>query len=127
MDFRTPFRIGERIDADDEQIARAGGYDFNWVLNGHGKELHLAAVAHEPSSGRVMGVFTTEPGVQFYTGNFLDGSVMGKGGLPITRRSGFCIETQHFPDAPHHPLFPSTILHPGDMFTSSTIYRFGIR
>jgi aldose 1-epimerase len=127
MDFRIPNRIGERIDADDEQLARAGGYDFNWVLNGPSRQMRLAAVAHEPFSGRVMGVFTTEPGMQFYTGNFLDGSRAGKGGRPIPRRSGFCLETQHFPDAPNHPNFPSTILHPGDIFSSSTIYRFGTR
>jgi aldose 1-epimerase len=127
MDFRNPFRIGERIGVGEEQLRRAGGYDFNWVLDDRKHALHLAAVAHEPFSGRVMGVFTTEPGMQFYTGNFLDGSIRGKGGHPISHRTGFCLETQHFPDAPHHPHFPSTFLHPGDIFHSSTVYRFGVR
>jgi aldose 1-epimerase len=127
LDFRTPTRIGERIEAGDRQIALAGGYDFNFVLQGRPKELRLAAVVHEPFSGRVMGIFTTEPGLQFYTGNFMDGTIAGKGGRPLARRSGFCLETQHFPDAPHHPHFPSTVLHPGEVFSSTTIHRFGTR
>ena len=127
LDFRTPTRIGERIEAGERQISLAGGYDFNFVLQGRPKELRLAAVVHEPFSGRVMGIFTTEPGLQFYTGNFMDGSVAGKGGRPLARRSGFCLETQHFPDAPHHPHFPSTVLHPGEVFSSTTIHRFGTR
>jgi aldose 1-epimerase len=124
MDFRTPFVIGERIDADDEQIRYGGGYDHNWVLNGEAGELALAARVVENTTGRVMEVLTTEPGIQFYTGNFLDGSNVGKGGVPYVLRSGFCLETQHFPDSPNHPEFPSTVLRPGERYHSTTIYRF---
>ena len=124
MDFRTPFAIGNRIDADDEQIRFGAGYDHNWVLNGESGVLHLAARVSEPTTGRVMEVFTTEPGVQFYTGNFLDGSNVGKGGVPYAFRNGFCLETQHFPDSPNHPEFPSTVLQPGQSHESTTVYRF---
>jgi len=124
MDFRVPDAIGERIDADDEQIQFGGGYDHNWVLNGDAGTLRLAARVHEPASGRVMEVLTTEPGVQFYAGNFLDGSNLGKGGVAYAHRSGFCLETQHFPDSPNHPEFPSTVLRPGVLYESTTIYGF---
>ena len=127
MDFRTPFAIGERIDADDEQIRYGGGYDHNWVLNGDAGTLRLAARVSEPTMGRVMEVYTTEPGIQFYSGNFLDGSNVGKGGVPYVLRSGFCLETQHFPDSPNHPEFPSTVLRPGDRYQSTTIYKFLIQ
>ena len=124
MDFRTPTPIGERIEADDEQIRLGGGYDHNWVLNGGGGTLAPAARVAEPTSGRVMEVRTTEPGVQFYSGNFLDGSNVGKGGAAYNRRNGFCLETQHFPDSPNQPAFPSTVLKPGETYTQTTIYRF---
>ena len=123
FDFRTPTPIGARIDAKDAQLELAGGYDHNFVLNGAAGELRLAARVSEPRSGRVLEVLTTEPGVQLYTGNFLDGSVVGKGGQSYPRRSGFCLETQHFPDSPNQAAFPSTVLRPGATFTSTTVYR----
>ena len=124
MDFRRPTPIGARIDADDEQIRFGGGYDHNWVLNGPAGTLRLAAVVEEPTTGRRMEVWTTEPGLQFYSGNFLDGSNIGKGGTPYRHRTGFCLETQHFPDSPNQPHFPSTILRPGEVYRSQTEYRF---
>jgi aldose 1-epimerase len=125
FDFTQPTAIGARIDADDEQIKLGGGYDHNWVLNKkEGEKLSLAAKVVEPTSGRVMEVFTTQPGMQFYTGNFLDGSNVGKGGKPYNRRFAFCMETQHYPDSPNHPQFPSTTLRPGEAFHSTTIYKF---
>jgi len=128
FDFRTPHAIGERIDADDPQIARGGGYDHNWVLDrqevGEGG-LALAVRVEEPTTGRVMEVYTTEPGVQFYSGNFLDGSLTGKGGAVYNHRNGFCLETQHFPDSPNQPGFPSALLRPGEEYRSRTVYRFG--
>jgi len=124
FDFTTPHTIGERIDANDAQIAAGRGYDHNFVLNKHEGELELAARVAEPTSGRVMEVLTTEPGLQFYTGNFLDGTIKGKGGKVYGRRSAFCMETQHFPDSPNQPAFPSTVLKPGDRYRSTTVYRF---
>jgi aldose 1-epimerase len=124
MDFRTPFTIGERIEDDYEQIRFGAGYDHNWVLNGEGGVLTLAARVSEPTTGRVMEVLSTEPGLQFYSGNFLDGSNIGKGGVPYAFRNGFCLETQRFPDSPNHPEFPSTVLQPGQSYQSTTIYRF---
>lgn len=125
FDFRRPTRIGARIDAEDEQLARAGGgYDHNFVLTGEGGGLRPAARVYEPTTGRVLELHTTEPGVQFYSGNFLDGSIRGKGGVPYRSRAAFCLETQHFPDAPNQPTFPSTILRPGKRFASRTVYRF---
>jgi aldose 1-epimerase len=124
MDFRTPFAIGERIDADDEQLSFGGGYDHNWVLNGEAGTFRLAARVTEPTTGRVMEVHTTEPAIQFYSGNFLDGSNIGKGGVPYPYRSGFCLETQRYPDSPNHAEFPTTVLRPGDRYESTTIYRF---
>jgi len=124
FDFRRPVAIGDRIDADDEQIRFGGGYDHNFVLDSGGGSLALAARVADPASGRVLEVLTTEPGVQLYTGNFLDGTVKGKGGKVYARRSGFCLETQHFPDSPNHPEFPSTTLKAGDSFRSATVYRF---
>ena len=125
FDFRKPAAIGARIDAADEQIKMGGGYDHNWVLNGKAGTMHLAARVHDPSSGRTMEVTTTEPGVQFYTGNFLDGSIKGKGGQVYAKRSGFCLETQHFPDSPNKPSFPSTTLRPGATYSTTTVYKFG--
>jgi aldose 1-epimerase len=124
FDFRKPTAIGARIEQDDEQLKLGKGYDHNFVLNGKGDGLELAARVVEPTTGRVLEVLTDEPGVQFYTGNFLDGSVRGKGGKAYARRSAFCLETQHFPDSPNHPTFPSTELKPGEKYHTTTIYRF---
>lgn len=126
FDFRKPTTIGERIDKDEEQAKIGKGYDHNFVLNKKAGELSLAARAHDPKSGRVLEVFTTEPGVQFYTGNFLDGSSKGKG-KTYKHRYGFCLETQHFPDSPNKPDFPSTILRPGEEFKSTTVFKFSAR
>jgi aldose 1-epimerase len=127
MDFREPVAIGARIDQDDEQLKFGGGYDHNWVLNNQDGSLALAARVHEPTTGRIMEVYTTEPGVQFYTGNFLDGSQVGKGNVRYEHRSGFCLETQHYPDSPNKPEFPSTVLEPGEVYTQTTIYRFSTK
>jgi aldose 1-epimerase len=126
FDFRQPTPIGERIDADDEQLRITGGYDHNFVLNAGGGEVTLAARVHDPGSGRVLEVLTTEPGVQFYAGNYLDGKRPGKGGERYHRRTGFCLETQHFPDAPNQPEFPSAILRPGETLRSRTEFRFSV-
>ena len=125
FDFRTPHAIGERIDADSEQLRFAGGYDHNFCLNKKAtEELSLAARTEDPVSGRVMETWTTEPGVQFYAGNFLDGTLKGKGGCKYVRRGGFCLETQHYPDSPNQPQFPDAILRPGKFFRSQTVYKF---
>lgn len=124
FDFTSPHKIGERIEAKDEQIAFGGGYDHNFALDGTAGELRLAARVTEETSGRVMEVLTTEPGVQFYTGNFLDGTLKGKGGKVYQRRAGFCLETQHYPDSPNQKSFPSTVLQPGAEYRSTTVYRF---
>jgi aldose 1-epimerase len=131
FDFRKPVAIGARIGQDDEQLRLGKGYDHNFVLNrkdpGKGGEPLLAARAYEPTTGRVLEVLTTEPGIQLYCGNFLDGSHKGKGGKAYKHRYGFCLETQHFPDSPNQPSFPTTILRPGETFKSTTIYRFSAR
>jgi aldose 1-epimerase len=127
MDFREPISIGARIEEADEQLRFGGGYDHNFVLDGYDGSLRFAARVYEPTSGRVMEVYTTEPGIQFYSGNFLDGSNVGKGGTPYEYRSGFCLETQHFPDSPNQPQFPSTVLRPGERYESTTVYRFTVR
>jgi aldose 1-epimerase len=124
LDFRTKTAIGARIDAAHEQIKRAGGYDHNYVLNREGDGLALAARVEEPKTGRVMEVHTTEPGIQFYSGNFLDGSITGKQGHVYNKRNGLCLETQHFPDSPNQPSFPSTTLKPGEEYKSRTVYTF---
>jgi len=124
LDFRKPTAIGARIDADDQQIKFGRGYDHNFVLNRKGGELILAARVTEPSSGRVLEVLTTQPGLQFYTGNFLDGTIHGKVGKVYPRRSAFCMETQRFPDSPNQPQFPTTALKPGKHFQSTTVFRF---
>ncbi len=123
FDFRMAKTIGERIEQKDEQLIFGQGYDHNWVLNRSGAGLETAAKVTDPKSGRVMEVLTTEPGLQFYTGNFLDGTLKGKGRV-YTRRSAFCMETQHFPDSPNKPTFPSTVLKPGDTYRTTTVYRF---
>ena len=124
FDFRKATAIGARIDQNDEQLKLGKGYDHNYVLNGAGGRPSLAARVEEPTSGRVLEVLTDQPGVQFYTGNFLDGSIKGKGGMTYGHRSGLCLETQHFPDSPNKPNFPSTVLKPGQRFHSTTIFRF---
>ncbi len=127
LDFRKQTTVGDRIESKDEQIHLAHGYDHNFVIDEQGSELKQAAEMYEPSSGRVMEVWTTQPGVQFYTGNFLDGSFKGKNGIAYHKRTGFCLETQHFPDSPNRPEFPSTVLRPGQTFQSQTVYRFFAR
>ena len=124
FDFRKPVAIGARIDQDDPQLNYGRGYDHNFVLKHKGHDLVPAALAVEPASGRVMEVLTTQPGVQFYTGNFLDGSHRGKQGKTYPRRSAFCLETQHFPDGPNHPNFPSTVLRPGENYQETAVFRF---
>lgn len=124
FDFTTPRAIGERIDAADEQLKRGGGYDHNWVLDRGSEPLSLAATVYEPVSGRRMEVWSEEPGIQFYSGNFLDGANVGKTGRPYRHRNGFCLETQHFPDSPNQPSFPTTILRPGQTYRTTTIYKF---
>lgn len=128
FDFLKPHAIGERINADDEQLRLAhNGYDHNFVIDGGGKSLVKAAEVYDPSSGRVLEVLTTEPGVQFYTSNFLDGSIKGKQGIAYPRNGALCLETQHFPDSPNHPSFPTTELKPGETFHSVAVFRFSAR
>ena len=127
FDFLNSSVIGSRIDADNAQLKLAHGYDQNWVLDDGGQKVVLAAEAYEPTTGRVLEVLTDQPGIQFYTGNFLDGTVTGKGGKVYGRRDAFCLETQHYPDSPNHPKFPTTELKPGEKFHSVTIYRFSAR
>ncbi|MBM3908287.1 MAG: galactose mutarotase [Gemmatimonadetes bacterium] len=124
FDFTTPHRIGERIGADHEQLRFGGGYDHNFVLIRSDTTLKHAAVLRDSASGRVLGVFTTEPGVQFYSGNFLDGTLSGKNGTVYQHRTGLCLETQHYPDSPNQPQFPSTILRPGETLRSQTVWKF---
>ena len=127
MDFTRPTPIGARIEAKDEQLQFGGGYDHGWVLNKSDKEMTRAARLYEPTSGRVMEVFTTEPGLQFYSGNFLDGTITGKGGTVYRHRWALCLETEHYPDSPNQPAFPSTILRPGRTYETVTVYRFSTK
>lgn len=127
FDFTKETAIGSRIGQENEQLAFGHGYDHNWVLARKGSGLELAARVFDPVSGRVMEVLTTEPGIQFYSGNFLDGSIPGKGGKQYPFRSGFCLETQHFPDSPNHSNFPSTVLKPGQRYSQTTVYAFSAR
>lgn len=127
FDFTTPRAIGARINDPNEQLRFGGGYDHNWVLDARDGSLASAAKVHEPSSGRTMEVLTLEPGIQFYCGNFLDGTLTGKSGKKYDFRTGFCLETQHYPDSPNQPGFPSTILEPGAVKKSRTVFRFGTR
>ena len=127
FDFRTATAVGVRIDANDEQIKFGHGYDHNWVIDKPPGKLGLVARVTDPITGRAMEVWSTEPGVQFYTGNFLDGSITGKGGLVYQRRSGFCFEPQHYPDSPNHPKFPSAELKPGQTYQNTIIYKFSIQ
>ncbi|MEM6470358.1 MAG: aldose epimerase family protein [Planctomycetota bacterium] len=129
FDFTTAKAIGQDINQEDEQLTFGGGYDHNWILDKGGQtgELTLAASVYSPSTGRVLEISTTEPGIQFYCGNFLDGRLKGKSGKPYVYRGGFCLETQHYPDSPNQPGFPSTILRPGEQYESKTIFRFSTR
>jgi aldose 1-epimerase len=127
FDFRTPHVIGDRIDSDDEQLRFAAGYDHNFCINQNAEgELTFCARAEDPASGRVLEAFTTQPGVQFYAGNFLDDTMVGKGGCNYLRRAGYCLETQHYPDSPNKPQFLDTILRPGKPFSSQTVYKFSV-
>jgi aldose 1-epimerase len=127
FDFRTPVAIGARIDDPDPQLQAGGGYDHNFVVRGTAGELRLAARVYEPGSGRVLEVLATNPGVQFYSGNFLDGSITGKSGRAYEKRGGFCLETQHFPDSPNQPGFPPVVLEPGGRYEQTTVFRFSTR
>ena len=124
FDFRKPTPIGARINEDNEQLKIGKGYDINYILERKGPGLELAARAYDPGSGRELEVYTTEPGIQFYSGNFLDGSVHGKGGVAYGPRSAFCLETQHYPDSPNQPGFPTTELKPGETFHQVTVFKF---
>jgi len=127
MDFTTSTVIGTRINADDEQVRRGMGYDHTWVMDKPADALGHAARVYAPGSGRVLDVSTTAPGIQFYSGNMLDGSLAGKGGVIYARNSGLCLETQHFPDSPNQPQFPSTVLRPGETYRQTTIFEFGVQ
>lgn len=127
LDFTKSTRIGARIDDNYEQLVLGHGYDHNFVINRNGSGLVLAARVYEPTTGRVLEVSTTQPGVQFYTGNFLDGTITGKDGKVYKRRYGLCLETQHFPDSPNHPSFPNTILKPGEKFHQTTVFKFSTK
>ena len=127
FDFQKATAIGARIDADHVQLRNGKGYDHNWVLNRTGPGLQRAALVVDPKSGRTLDIATTEPGIQFYSGNFLDGTITGKGGQVYKRHAGFCLETQHYPDSPNHPDFPSTILQPGQIYASKTVFTFGVQ
>ena len=127
FDFTTPTPIGARIAQNDVQLQRGRGYDHNFVLTRTDDALSLAARVYEPLTGRTLEIRTTEPGIQFYSGNFLDGTIKGKGGRVYGQRAGFCLETQHFPDSPNQSTFPSTMLRPGEQYRSSTVFAFGAR
>jgi aldose 1-epimerase len=124
FDFTQPTVVGARIGAEDDQLVFGRGYDHNWVVRGEPGTLRPAASVHDPKTGRVLTVETTEPGIQFYSGNFLDGSLVGKSGVAYVQRSGFCLETQAFPDAPNQPNFPSAVLKPGETYRSTTTWTF---
>jgi aldose 1-epimerase len=127
FDFRKPTAIGARINETNEQLKIGGGYDHNWVLNDAGDSLHVAAKVYDPSSGRTLTVSTTQPGLQFYSGNFLDGTQHGKYGVTYEKNAALCLETQHFPDSPNHPKFASTLLKPGETLHSETVFTFGVK
>ena len=127
FDFRAPKAIGKDLGADDEQLKIGGGYDHNWVLDRKGSDMETAAVLYESNSGRVLEVITEEPAIQFYGGNFLDGRLTGKSGRPYNHRSGLCLETQHYPDSPNRPQWPSTTLRPGEEYNTTTVYKFSTK
>ncbi len=125
LNFTTPHVIGARINDAYVPLTQGKGYDHNFIINGSG--MRTAALAHDPKSGRTLEVVTTEPAVQLYTGNFLDGTIVGKSGKRYPHRGGFCLETQHYPDSPNHPTFPSTVLKPGDTYKQTTVFKFGVK
>ena len=127
FDFTTPRLIGEGIDADDEQIRNGGGYDHNWVLDTAGDLSRVAAELYCPESGIDLKVYTDEPGIQIYAGNFLNGTVTGKKGITYAKRSAICLETQHYPDSPNKPQWPSVILRPGETYKSHCIFAFSVK
>ena len=127
MDFRKPAKIGSRINEPFDQLGFTGGYDHNYVLRESANALRLACKLHEESSGRTLEIFTTQPGLQFYSGNFLDGSLKGRGGVVYEKYSGLCLETQGFPDAPNHAKFPSTVLRVGEVYDEVAVFRFSVR
>ena len=127
FDFRTPTTIGARIGQDDDQLKFGKGYDHNWVINKPTGEMGLMARVTEPASGRVLEVYSAEPGLQFYSGNFLDGTLTGKGGWVYQFRNAFCMEPQHFPDSPNQPSFPSVVLRPGETYHNTIIYKFSVQ
>lgn len=128
FDFTKPTVVGKSInDTTNEQIKLGGGYDHAWVLSDSSTSLKLAATVHEPTSGRIMEVRTTEPAIQFYTGNFLDGTITGKGGIVYKKRSALCLETEHYPDSPNQPKFPTTVLQPGKTYQTTTVYTFSAK
>ncbi|MFC2084745.1 aldose epimerase family protein [Bacteroidota bacterium] len=124
MDFTKSHSIGDRINEENEQLKYGLGYDHNWIVKDEGKDLKLAGTLYEPKSGRFMEIYTTEPGIQFYSGNFMDGSHSGHNGIVYNYRYAMCLETQHYPDSPNHNNFPSTVLKPGEIYESTTIYKF---
>lgn len=127
LDFRSPVSVGDRIEENHEQLRNSKGYDKNFVLNDFNGKVRGAATVYEPSSGRVMEVLTDQPGIQFYSGNYLDGSMTGKQGFPYNTRTALCLECQHFPDSPNRRNFPSTVLEPGDIYRQTTEYRFSVK
>ncbi|WP_311195859.1 hypothetical protein [Antarcticibacterium sp. 1MA-6-2] len=128
FDFTEPRVVGEKIEEEDIQLKRGLGYDHCWVLNEQDNGVRFAASAHHPASGRFLEVFTDEPGIQFYTGNFLDGTLPQAGGEgTYDRRTGFCLETQHYPDSPNQENFPSVVLEPGEKYTSKTSFKFSVK
>jgi len=127
FDFRTPTAIGARLGQEDEQLKFGGGYDHNWVINKEFGKLALMAKVYSPETGRVLEVLSTEPGLQFYSGNFLDGTITGKGGWVYEHRAAFCMEPQHYPDSPNKPEFPTVELKPGQVYHNTIIYRFSIQ
>ena len=128
MDFQQPTLIGERVNEDYEQLKFGHGYDHNWILKRKtANDLELAATVYEPQSGRLLEVWTPEPGIQFYGGNFFDGSMIGKGGKSYEYRASLALETQHFPDSPNHPEFPSTVLMPGETYHHVCVYKFATK
>lgn len=124
MDFRSGRKIGSEIDQPYDQLGFTGGYDHNFVLDDADGSLRLAARLYEATTGRVLEILTTQPGIQFYSGNFLDGSLVGKSGVAYQRYTGLCLEPQHFPDAPNQPNFPSTVLRAGEEYKQTTVFRF---
>ncbi|NWF88180.1 MAG: galactose mutarotase [Ignavibacteriaceae bacterium] len=126
FDFRNPRKIGERIRDDDEQLKFGSGYDHNWVLNKYDGTVRKVGTLYNSSSGRLMEIYTDQPGIQFYSGNFINGTLKGKNGIIYKYRTALCLETQHYPDSPNHPAFPSTRLNPGELYQQTTIYKFKV-